>query len=68
MQLRGPRAVVLTTLGQMIEPIDSTLRVEIASVDRPEGGESEVVLTPLEALRLGRVLVAWGEARGGGRV
>lgn len=66
-QIRGPGAVVLTTLGQAIEPIDSTLRIELASVERPEGGERDVVLTPRDAVRLGRVLVAWGEARGGDR-
>lgn len=66
-ELRALRAVALTTLGQMIEPTEATLRVELASADRPEGGEREVVLTPQEALRLGRVLVAWALERGGDR-
>lgn len=67
-QIRGPAAVVLTTLGQMVEPIDSTLRVELASACHPEGGVRDVVLTPREAVRLGRLLMAWGDARGGNRV
>lgn len=62
--LRALCAVDLTTLGQMIEPADSTLRVALRSEERPT---PDVVLTPREAVRLGRVLVAWGRNRGGER-
>lgn len=60
--LRALCAADLTTLGQMIEPVDATLRVDLVSEERPT---PSVVLTPREAYRLGRVLVAWGRARGG---
>jgi hypothetical protein len=62
--LRALCVAELTTLGQMIEPIDSTLRVELKS---EEQSTPSVTLTPREAVLLGRVLVAWGRAREGGR-
>lgn len=62
--LRALCAADLTTLGQMIEPADSTLRVEFKSEERPT---PSVTLTAREAVRLGRVLVAWGRARAGAR-
>ncbi|TAK26757.1 MAG: hypothetical protein EPO40_19780 [Myxococcaceae bacterium] len=62
---RGPRGVQLATLGQMLTLPESSLRVTLDSPDHPDGGEREVVLTPEEAERIGRVLVAWGEARRG---
>lgn len=62
---RGPQGVQLATLGQLLPLPESRLRVTLDSPDRPEGGELEVVLTPEEAERIGRVLIAWGEARRG---
>lgn len=62
--LRALCAVDLTTLEHMVEPIDASLHVEFASEERPV---SRLALTPREAVRLGRVLVAWGRARGGER-
>lgn len=63
--VRGSCAVELLTLGQLLHREEATLRVTFTSADRPEGGESDVVLTPEEAERIGRVLIAWGEARRG---
>lgn len=60
---RGVGGVLLVTFGQVLPRPEQTLRVTFDSPDRPDGGERDVVLTPDEAERIGRVLVAWGEAR-----
>lgn len=60
--IRGACAIELQTLGQVLPREEATLRVMFTSSDRPDGGERDVVLTPAEAERLGRVLLAWGAA------
>lgn len=45
----------------------TALMVRLVDSDTPDGGAAYLGLSPREAVRLGRVLVAWGDARGGGR-
>lgn len=59
--IRNLSAVDLMTLGQVIEPIDQTLRVRLADKDHAESGARKVDLTPREAYRLGSV--RWRLAR-----